>query len=65
MFWCEKGFMLMGIWIVGSLPNKEEFYGNLSMKDITEADYKQSECKSEILSLPNVFVKFGNRSIVI
>lgn len=65
MFWCEKGFMLMGIWIVGSLPNKEEFYDNLSMKDITEADYKQSESKSEILSLPNVFVKFGNRSIVI
>ena len=57
--------MLMGIWIVGSLPNKEEFYDNLSMKDITEADYKQSESKSEILSLPNVFVKFGNRSIVI
>ena len=39
--------MLMGIWIVGSLPNKEEFYSNLSMKDITEADYKQSESKSE------------------
>lgn len=39
--------MLMGIWIVGSLPDKEEFYRYLSMKDITEADYKQSESKSE------------------
>lgn len=41
--------MLMGIWIVGSLPDEEKFYSNLSMKDITDADYKQSESKIENL----------------
>ena len=40
---CEKVFILINIWMIGkkinktSLPEKEHFYSNLNMEDITDA----------------------------
>ena len=42
-----------------SLPKKEEFYSNLNMKDITDADYMHSKrvCKDFVRNLGKLFVK--------
>ena len=48
-FCCEeKVFILMSIWMnETSLPQKEEFYSNLNMEDITDVDYMHAKraCK--------------------
>ena len=43
---CEKVFILTNIWMIGkkinktSLPEKEHFYSNLNMEDITDAGWE-------------------------
>ena len=48
-FCCEeKMFILMSIWMnETSLPQKEEFYSNLNMEDITDVHYMHAKraCK--------------------
>ena len=48
-FCCEeKMFILMSIWMnETSLPQKEEFYSNLNMENITDVDYMHAKraCK--------------------
>ena len=33
----------MNSWIDISLPDKEDFYSNLNMEDVTDADYKHAK----------------------
>ena len=52
-----------------ALPEKEEFYSNMNMEDITDADYMHGKefvkpyhdlyLKSDTLPLADVFKKFG------
>ena len=49
LFCCfQKVFIHMSTWMIGkihwtSLPEKEDFYSNLNMKDITDTDYMHAK----------------------
>ena len=60
-------------WIETTLPEKEEFYSNLKMEDVTDADYIHAKkvckdfeikndfyLKNDILLLADVFENFKN-----
>ena len=48
-----KVFILTSIWMVG-IPNKESFYSNLTMENITETDYIHANNVFKTLKLNNL-----------
>ena len=59
-FCCEeKVFILMSIWMnETSLPQKEEFYSNLNMEDITDVYYMHAKRACKDFEIKNSWISW-------